>query len=30
MLVVAVVLPFLTAFLIRIYAWVNILQREAC
>jgi putrescine transport system permease protein len=28
MLVAAVVLPFLTAFLIRIYAWVNILQRE--
>ena len=27
-LVVAVVLPFLTAFLIRIYACVNILQRE--
>ncbi len=27
-LVAAVVLPFLTAFLIRIYAWVNILQRE--
>ncbi len=27
-LVMAVVLPFLTAFLIRIYAWVNILQRE--
>ena len=24
----AVFLPFLTAFLIRIYAWVNILQRE--
>ena len=28
MLVMAIVLPFLTAFLIRIYAWVNILQRE--
>ncbi len=28
MLVMAVFLPFLTAFLIRIYAWVNILQRE--
>ena len=28
MLVMAVVLPFLTAFLIRIYAWINILQRE--
>ena len=28
LLVAAVVLPFLTAFLIRIYAWVNILQRE--
>ena len=27
-LAVAIVLPFLTAFLIRIYAWVNILQRE--
>ena len=27
-LVAAIVLPFLTAFLIRIYAWVNILQRE--
>ena len=27
-LLAAVVLPFLTAFLIRIYAWVNILQRE--
>jgi putrescine transport system permease protein len=27
-LVMAVVLPFWTAFLIRIYAWVNILQRE--
>lgn len=27
-LVIAVFLPFLTAFLIRIYAWVNILQRE--
>ena len=24
----AVFLPFLTAFLIRIYAWINILQRE--
>ena len=24
----AIVLPFLTAFLIRIYAWINILQRE--
>jgi putrescine transport system permease protein len=28
MLVMAVFLPFLTAFLIRIYAWINILQRE--
>jgi putrescine transport system permease protein len=28
LLVMAVVLPFLTAFLIRIYAWMNILQRE--
>ena len=27
-LVMAVFLPFLTAFLIRIYAWVNVLQRE--
>jgi putrescine transport system permease protein len=27
-LAMAVFLPFLTAFLIRIYAWVNILQRE--
>jgi putrescine transport system permease protein len=27
-LVAAIVLPFLTAFLIRIYAWINILQRE--
>jgi putrescine transport system permease protein len=27
-LVMAVILPFWTAFLIRIYAWVNILQRE--
>jgi putrescine transport system permease protein len=27
-LVLAVVLPFLTAFLIRIYAWITILQRE--
>lgn len=27
-LVALVVLPFLTAFLIRIYAWINILQRE--
>jgi len=27
-LVMAVFLPFLTAFLIRIYAWINILQRE--
>jgi len=27
-LVMAVFLPFLTAFLIRIYAWVNILQRD--
>jgi putrescine transport system permease protein len=26
--VMAVFLPFLTAFLIRIYAWINILQRE--
>lgn len=28
MLVMAVVLPFWTSFLIRIYAWVNILQRD--
>jgi putrescine transport system permease protein len=28
LLVAAVFLPFLTAFLIRIYAWINILQRE--
>jgi len=28
LLVMAVFLPFLTAFLIRIYAWTNILQRE--
>jgi len=27
-LVLLVVMPFLTAFLIRIYAWVNILQRD--
>ena len=27
-LVAAIVLPFLTAFLIRVYAWVNILQRD--
>ncbi len=27
-LVVAVILPFWTAFLIRIYAWINILQRD--
>ena len=27
-LVMAIILPFWTAFLIRIYAWVNILQRE--
>jgi putrescine transport system permease protein len=27
-LVMAVVLPFLTAFLVRIYAWVTILQRD--
>ena len=27
-LVAAIVLPLLTAFLIRIYAWINILQRE--
>ena len=27
-LVMAVFLPFLTAFLIRIYAWIDILQRE--
>ncbi len=27
-LVLAVILPFLTAFLIRIYAWINILQRD--
>ncbi len=27
-LVLAIVLPFLTAFLIRIYAWMNILQRD--
>ena len=28
MLVVLVILPFWTAFLIRVYAWINILQRE--
>jgi len=28
MLVMAVVLPFWTSFLIRIYAWINILQRD--
>jgi putrescine transport system permease protein len=28
LLVMAVFLPFLTAFLIRIYAWINILQRD--
>lgn len=28
LLVIAVVLPFWTSFLIRIYAWVNILQRD--
>ena len=28
LLVIAVILPFWTAFLIRIYAWINILQRE--
>jgi putrescine transport system permease protein len=28
LLVVLVILPFWTAFLIRIYAWINILQRE--
>jgi putrescine transport system permease protein len=28
LLVIAVVLPFWTSFLIRIYAWINILQRE--
>jgi len=27
-LLIAVILPFWTAFLIRIYAWINILQRE--
>jgi putrescine transport system permease protein len=27
-LVMAIFLPFLTAFLIRIYAWINILQRD--
>jgi putrescine transport system permease protein len=27
-LVVVVILPFWTAFLIRVYAWINILQRE--
>ncbi len=27
-LAMAVILPFLTAFLIRIYAWINILQRD--
>jgi putrescine transport system permease protein len=27
-LIMLIVLPFLTAFLIRIYAWVNILQRD--
>jgi putrescine transport system permease protein len=28
MLLTAIILPFWTAFLIRIYAWINILQRE--
>src|SRR5262245_52475619 len=28
-LVMAVVLPFWTSFLIRVYAWINILQRDA-
>jgi putrescine transport system permease protein len=28
LLITAVILPFWTAFLIRIYAWINILQRE--
>lgn len=28
LLVVAVVLPFWTSFLIRVYAWINILQRD--
>ncbi|HET7384290.1 MAG TPA: ABC transporter permease subunit [Pseudolabrys sp.] len=28
LLVIAVVLPFWTSFLIRIYAWINILQRD--
>jgi len=28
MLVMAVVLPFWTSFLIRVYAWINILQRD--
>ena len=28
MLVIAVILPFWTAFLIRIYAWITILQRD--
>src|SRR4029077_20021259 len=28
LLVMAVVLPFWTSFLIRIYAWINILQRD--
>jgi putrescine transport system permease protein len=28
LLITAVILPFWTAFLIRVYAWINILQRE--
>lgn len=28
LLITAIILPFWTAFLIRIYAWINILQRE--
>lgn len=28
LLVIAVVLPFWTSFLIRVYAWINILQRD--
>lgn len=28
LLLIAVILPFWTAFLIRVYAWINVLQRE--
>lgn len=28
LLLIAIILPFWTAFLIRIYAWINVLQRE--